>query len=65
MMIKNIALTLMIAGVLALVGCERDGPAENAGEAVDDAVGDVQDALSSDGPGETAGEEIDKALDDQ
>lgn len=31
--------------VLSLAACEQDGPAENAGEAIDDAAEDVQDAV--------------------
>ena len=39
---------IVLIGLLALTltGCpERDGPAERAGEAIDDAVDDVKDAV--------------------
>lgn len=44
----NIAkfLLLLIVSSFAVVGCEADdGPAENAGEALDDAAGEASDAM--------------------
>lgn len=38
-------LTLLIAGMLALAGCDNDGPAENAGEEIDEAVEEAGDAV--------------------
>lgn len=46
-----------------LVGCSDKGPAQEAGEAVDEAVEDVRDAVSPAGPAERAGESIDNAVD--
>jgi hypothetical protein len=41
-----LAVLVLTGPTLALSGCERnDGPAEKAGEAVDDAVDDAKDAL--------------------
>jgi hypothetical protein len=48
---------------LGLTGCpERDGPAERAGEKLDDAAEKVGDALDPKGPAEEAGEKVDEAL---
>jgi hypothetical protein len=41
-----LAVLVLTGPTLALSGCEqKDGPAEEAGEAVDDAVDDAKDAL--------------------
>jgi hypothetical protein len=48
---------LLVGGTLA--GCEK-GPAQKAGERVDEAV----DKLSGKGPVEKAGERIDKAVEE-
>lgn len=42
-MSKALALSLLCASWLVLGGCERSGPLENAGEAIDDAVEEVGD----------------------
>ena len=46
---KYLATMLALLGMLALampmVGCEEQGPAESAGEAVDDAIDDAGDAI--------------------
>ncbi|MFG0251125.1 MAG: hypothetical protein ACF8OB_19750 [Phycisphaeraceae bacterium JB051] len=56
---KTLLLMMMFAlGSLALVGCDNDGPMENAGEAVDEAVEDMGDAA------EEAGNDIEDAVDD-
>lgn len=51
---------LLAASALFLVGCQDKGPAQEAGEAVDDAVSEMQDALSGQGPAEDAGEKLDE-----
>ncbi|MFN2349911.1 MAG: hypothetical protein ABR558_10130 [Thioalkalivibrio sp.] len=57
-------LTLPALLALALMaGCSDSGPAEETGEAIDDAVQDAQDAISPPGPAEEAGREIDEAVD--
>jgi predicted small lipoprotein YifL len=38
-------LTLVIAGLLALTGCDNDGPAEEVGENIDEAVQDAGNAV--------------------
>lgn len=53
---------LLIAGVAA---CERKGPAERAGERLDDAVDNVRQGespLKERGPVEKAGKSVDDAL---
>lgn len=52
---------------LALAGCSEKGPAEQAGENVDQAVEKLKDAVEDagqQGPAEEAGEQIDKAIED-
>ena len=57
-------LACVLGGVLALgAGCDSEkGPAEKAGEKVDQAAQNVKDAVSPPGPGEKAGRAADKAL---
>jgi predicted small lipoprotein YifL len=57
--IKNLFLLLALSlGAFTLVGCDNDGPMENAGEAVDEAVEDMKDTA------EEAGNDIEDAVDD-
>ena len=59
-------LIFVVLAVLALVGCERQGPAERAGERIDDAAKNVSEGenpLRKRGPMEKAGEAIDEATD--
>lgn len=56
----GIALILPLAGGLA--ACDEPGPAEQAGEAIDDAAESIRDAFDEPGPAEEAGREIDDAL---
>jgi hypothetical protein len=54
---------LSATGLVLLLGaCGNDGPAEQAGEDIDQAVEDVAGKLDSDGPAEKAGENVDKAV---
>lgn len=70
---KNIIPTLLLIISLSLTlltfGCESQGPAEKAGEKVDESVESTKDALdeasdkiTGQGPAEEAGENIDEAL---
>jgi hypothetical protein len=62
---STIALTLGLALATPFgLGCEREGPAERAGERLDDATRGVRDKLSPSGPAERAGEKMDDAVDD-
>jgi hypothetical protein len=54
------AMTLLVAGML--LGCEEKGPAQRAGENIDNAGKDLKNSLDPRGPGEKAGEKVDKAL---
>ena len=58
-----LASMLGFATVTGLTACERKGPAERAGEKVDNAIEKAKDKLDPKGPAEKAGEKIDKALD--
>lgn len=49
------------AVALPMVGCEDAGPAEEAGEAIDDAVDDTADAL--DDAADDVGDAVDDATD--
>jgi hypothetical protein len=62
----------VIAGLVAAlsfasVGCGEEGPAERAGEALDEAAEDAEEGLrelvDEDGPLERAGREADEAID--
>ncbi len=55
-------LACVLGGALALgAGCEK-GPAEKAGEKVDQGIQNAKDAISPPGPGEKVGREVDKAI---
>lgn len=47
----------------SVVSCREKGPAEKAGENVDEAIENVKDAVDPKGPLEKAGEKVDEALD--
>lgn len=49
---------LACVGVLGLAACEEDGPAERAGERIDDAIDDARDRLDD------AADELDDAADE-
>ena len=49
--------------VLGAVGCKEKGPAEKAGEKLDEAADKIGDAINPKGPAEKVGEKIDDALD--
>ncbi|MDP1626870.1 hypothetical protein [Parvibaculum sp.] len=53
------ALLLPLAGGLA--ACDDQGPAEEAGEALDKAAEDIGNAFDNSGPMEDAGEKVDDA----
>ena len=58
MTIREFLPVLGCAAVLALTGCAEEGPAERAGERLDDAVSQAQDRL------EETREEVEEAADD-
>lgn len=74
---RNRLLPILAGFGLALViaGCSDSGPAEEAGESIDDAMErageniedaarEVEDTIDPPGPGERAGRAIDDAVDD-
>ena len=48
--------------IAAFSSCKKKGPAERAGEKLDDAIENVQDAVNPKGSAEKVGEKIDDAL---
>ncbi|MBY0278598.1 hypothetical protein K2Z84_24970 [Candidatus Binatia bacterium] len=63
---RGVATLVLAALAMAatLTACpEKKGPAEKAGEAVDNAGEKLKDAVTPDGPAEKLGEKIDKATD--
>ncbi|HUD52807.1 hypothetical protein [Parvibaculum sp.] len=56
----GIALVLPLMGALA--ACDDDGPAEKAGEKIDNAGQSLKDAVDPPGPAEKAGRDVDKAI---
>ena len=70
---KNFLIFLVIAAILipliTVAGCDSKGPAEKAGEKIDQsvesvkkAVDDVGDKITGEGPAEKMGEKIDEAI---
>lgn len=49
---------LAVVAALCVAGCKKDGPAENFGERIDDAVSDARDRV------EEAGDEVREAADE-
>ena len=67
-MVKNSLLTLVLglglaSGAIAIIGCQ-EGPAERAGERIDDTTSGVRDKLTPDEQGEKTGKKVDRAIDD-
>ena len=59
----SLLVTLCLLPLLtAVVSCKKKGPAEKAGEKMDETIEDVKDAVNPKGPVEKAGEKVDKAL---
>jgi hypothetical protein len=62
MKITATLLFLALSASLSLVSCEKKGPAEKAGEKLDEAVKTVEEAVDPKGAGEKIGEALDKAV---
>jgi hypothetical protein len=60
-MIIGMAIALPVMGALA--ACDDKGPAEKAGEKIDNAGEAVSDAINPPGPAEKAGRNVDDAFD--
>jgi hypothetical protein len=63
-LIRVLAMLLVVALSAPMGACRKKGPAERAGEEVDEAVEEIGDAINPKGPAEKAGRAIDKAVDD-
>ncbi len=59
---KTIVCLCLAPFFLLIPSCEKKGPAENAGEKIDEAIENVKDAVDPRGPVEKAGEKVDEAL---
>lgn len=73
MKIKNLFITFLtiFSLVFLFAACEKDGPAEKAGENIDEAMEetgntleDAADEMDPDGPVEEAGENLDEAAEE-
>jgi hypothetical protein len=53
---------LLFGTLLSFAGCETKGPAEKAGESIDNGIKNVKDAVKPPGPAEQAGRNLDKAI---
>lgn len=49
MKFKKIILLLLVLVTIALTGCEKSGPAENAGEKIDNAIENTGQAIENAG----------------
>lgn len=60
---KLLILSLCSISILAVAtSCRKKGPAEKAGEKMDEAIENVKDSIDPKGPIEKVGEKIDDAL---
>ena len=62
MMTALVFATGMLTPVSLLTGCVQKGPAQRAGERLDNAVQDMHDAVDPPGPAQKAGRSLDRAL---
>lgn len=62
MRIPTIAVISIIPVLGLLSSCKEKGPAEEAGEKLDEAIEDVKDKVDPQGPAERVGEKVDDAL---
>lgn len=62
MKIPTIAIVAIVPFLIAVSSCKKKGPAEEAGEKIDEAIENVKDAVDPKGPVEKAGEKVDEAL---
>jgi hypothetical protein len=60
--VHKILLASLPALVLGLGACEDKGPAESAGQNIDQAVENAKEAVDPQGPAERAGEKIDETV---
>lgn len=60
--ISKFVLSAAAVPLFLLAACSEPGPAEQAGEQIDDAVENVRESLDPAGPAERAGREVDDAV---
>jgi hypothetical protein len=58
-----LSLALLVGGGV-MTSCKREGPAERAGEKLDDTANKLKEKINPSGPAEKAGKKIDDAVDD-
>ena len=61
--------TILLVSGLTLAGCDQQGPAEQAGEKIDETVEQAEEKIedtldANEGPAEEAGEAIDEAVEE-
>jgi hypothetical protein len=56
------SLAVAVSGGL-MTSCKREGPAERAGEKLDDTASKLKEKINPSGPAEKAGKKIDDAVD--
>ncbi len=62
-LLKKLLYFGFLLGVSALfLACSEQGPAERAGEKVDETVESIQESLDTEGPAEEAGKKVDEAV---
>ena len=61
--VRRLLALMVVPLALLMAGCDEPGPAEQAGEQLDEAAENIKDTIEPDGPAEEAGEEIDEAID--
>jgi hypothetical protein len=59
---QTIVIIALVPFLFSLSSCRKKGPAEKAGEQVDQVIEDVKDTVDPKGPVEKTGEKIDEAL---
>lgn len=57
-------LFLSLALAMTLAACEKDGPMEQTGEKIDQAVEKTKEKIDPRGPAEKVGEKIDKTVEE-
>lgn len=61
--VRTLLALMAVPLALLVVGCDDPGPAEQAGEQLDETVENIKDTVDPAGPAEKAGEEVDEAMD--
>ncbi|GLR83070.1 hypothetical protein HUE56_05360 (plasmid) [Azospirillum oryzae] len=61
-MLTLLRTAVLVLPLVAVAACHKDGPAERAGESIDNAGQRVKDAIDPPGPAEKAGRAIDRTV---